>query len=581
MARKHGASRRRVARCLSAGAMIGIGCLMSACERGGPLQADVARAPAGPSRLLNPLCTSTGTPHASDSVSTSVTWQASGNPHQVTGTVALLPGGFLTLEAGTVVCFAPGTGVRSTGGRLVTRGEGAAPVVLTAYDPAQGWDGVELQGTPTNPSMLIHARVEYVSLNSIAVVSTGHRVNIDTSVIRQSGAAVSLAGRSSWFEASRVDTTTNRYAPAITLGDSGRFVRSVILGAAGTGLLVDGTAGVRVTGGRIEASGGVGIVAPHETGINSPSPVRVVGGLSYPIETTAALLERLYGSTAAEQDSLKGNARDTVIMLGGTLQAPLHVRAGLPWHVKAPITVLAGGVLNGRGGSLLVLDTAVYIATASGGRVQLRGAPGDPVVLTADDPARGWRGIDLTSTAALTSYITSAVVEHVADSYHAVDDFGVHRVRLDSVVLRQNGSAVRLTASGSRLIRSRVDTTLTQFFPAVELGADAVLESTLVRGASGVGVAIDSDSVQVVSCEVRGSAGFGILLYEPAPVHNCNLVDNLQDGVWNVDFTTTADATNNWWGDAGGPFGPNGDGVSIAVNYTPWRTTPYVLPYVP
>jgi hypothetical protein len=461
------------------------------------------------------------------------------------------------------------------------RGVGTAPVVLTAYDPAQGWAGVELQGTPTNPSLFIHARVEYVALNSTAVVSSGHRVNLDTTVIRQSGAAVSLAGRMSRFEASRVDTTTNRYAPAVTLGDSGRFIRSVILAAAGTGLRVDGTAAVHVRGGLIEASGGVGIHAPHESGITSTLPVRVVGGLSYPIETTPALLERLYGPTAAEQDSLKGNARDTVIMLGGTLEAPLHVRPGLPWHVKATITVVSGGILNGRGGSLLVMDTAVYITTTAGGRVQFRGAPGDPVVLTADDPARGWHGITLTGTHALASYITSARVEHVAHNYTAVDDGGTHRVRLDSVVLRQNGSAVWLMAPGSRLIRSRVDTTLSTFRAAVELGTNTVLESTLVRGSSGPGVAISSDSVQVVSCEVRESANFGILLYEPAAVHNCNLVDNLHAGVGNVDFTRTADATNNWWGDAGGPFGPNGDGVSIAVNYTPWRTTPYVLPYVP
>jgi hypothetical protein len=581
MARQNGASRSRRARCVAAGVMIGMGCLSAACGRDGPLGTEAARPPDGPSRLLNPLCTSSGTSHPADSISTSVTWSASGNPHQVTGTVALLPGGTLTIQPGAVVCFPPGTGVQSTGGRLVAKGLGTAPIVFTAYDPAQGWAGVDLQGTPGNPSQLIHARVEYVALNSVAVASAGHRVFIDTSVVRQSGAAVSLWGRSSRFLQSRVDTTTNRYVPAVTLGDSARFVRSVILRAAGTGLLIDGTVSVSVNGGRIEESGGTGIRAPHETGISSAIPaVRVVGGLSYPIETTASLLQRLYGSTAAEQDSLKGNARDTVVMLGGVLNHVLYVRSGLPWHVKGGITLLSGGVLAGQGGSRLVLDTAVYVTAAAGGRIQLRGAPGNPVVVTADDPARGWLGFSLYGTPATQSYITNAVVEYSAHHYRAVDADAMHRIRLDSVVLRQNGSAVRMMAPGSRLVRTRVDTT-TWTVPAVELGADAVLESTLIRGSSGIGLWIDAATVQVVSCEVRESAVWGIFLYAPAPVHNCNLVDNLQVGVWNNDTSTMTDATNNWWGDAAGPFGPNGDGASFYTTYTPWRTTPYVLPYVP
>lgn len=582
MARQNGASRSRTARFVAAGVMIGIGGLSSACERTGPLATDAARPPAGPSRLLNPLCTGAGTPHPADSISTAVTWPASGNPHQVTGTVALLPGGALTLQAGAVVCFSAGTGVQSTGGRLLARGLGTAAVVLTATDPAQGWAGVDLQGSATNPSLLVHSRVEYVSLNSVAVASVGHRVHIDTSVVRQSGAAVSLWGRSSRFAESRVDTTTNRYVPAVTLGDSARFVRSVILRAAGTGLLIDGTVNVAVNGGRIEESGGVGIHAPHETGISSAIPaVRVVGGLSYPIETTVAALERLYGSTAAEQDSLKGNARDTVVMLGGTLNGVLFVRSGLPWHVKSDITILAGGVLAAQAGSLLVMDSAVVIAAGAGGRVQLRGTVANPAVLTADDPARGWQGITLYGTPATPSYISGARVEHVALNRIAVTDFGQHPVRMDSVVLRQNGSAANLAASGSRLNRSRVDTTLAWYYPAVRLSGEAILESTLIRGSSGDGVTIHAATVEVRSCEVRESVGNGIMLWALTPVHDCNLVDNGIYGVWGGDTFAMADATDNWWGDAAGPFGPGGDGASVFTTYTPWRITPYVLPYVP
>jgi hypothetical protein len=63
-----------------------------------------------------------------------------------------------------------------------------------------------------------------------------------------------------------------------------------------------------------------------------------------------------------------------------------------------------------------------------------------------------------------------------------------------------------------------------------------------------------------------------------AVMNNCNLADNGGPGLATGD---SMNAEDNWWGDAAGPTGPNGDGVSGPVDYTPWRTTPYVLPYVP
>jgi hypothetical protein len=63
-------------------------------------------------------------------------------------------------------------------------------------------------------------------------------------------------------------------------------------------------------------------------------------------------------------------------------------------------------------------------------------------------------------------------------------------------------------------------------------------------------------------------------------VHDCNLVNNGGVGI-SVLSPNTANAEDNWWGDAAGPTGTNGDGVSAGVDYTPWRTTPVVLPYVP
>ncbi len=310
------------------------------------------------------------------------------------------------------------------------------------------------------------------------------------------------------------------------------------------------------------------------------APIRVVGGGSYPIEASVQMLRSLY-TGSQQQDSLKGNARDTVLMRGGELRATLLVRPGLPWHVTGSITVLVGGGLRGEAGSRLVLDPDVGITAHSGGRVLMRGTPANPVVLTADDPSLGWEGVTLDSAStASPSYLTNARVEHVAYGRTALVANAPHQVIVDSTVFRRNGRAVTLLSAGSRLTRSRVDTTLASSGPAVELGADAILESTLIRGLSGDGVRILSAAVQVQSCEVRESVGDGIVLDAATPIANCNLVNNIGVGVRN-STTGVATVSNNWWGDASGPFGANGDGLWGTANYTPFLTAPYVLPYVP
>ena len=126
-----------------------------------------------------------------------------------------------------------------------------------------------------------------------------------------------------------------------------------------------------------------------------------------------------------------------------------------------------------------------------------------------------------------------------------------------------------------------MDTTLNAYGPAVTLGANARLESTLIRGASGDGLLVATTTAQVLSCEVRESVGNGIVSYAwGAEVHNCNVVDNGGAGVTSR-LAYPFDAESNWWGDAAGPTGPNGDGVGATVDYTPWLTAPVTLPYVP
>ncbi|HEX5869394.1 MAG TPA: right-handed parallel beta-helix repeat-containing protein, partial [Longimicrobium sp.] len=492
-------------------------------------------------------------------------------------------GAHLAGEPGSLLVLNPGVGITAhSGGRVVLRGSHTNPVVLTAADPALGWNGITLEGSPTDSSYITNTRVEHVAHGNTALVAQGaHRVAVDSAVFRQNGSAVSLLSAGSRLSRSRVDTTTNRDSAAVTLEDNTTFEQSVIRRAAGVGLRIKGDAGVHMKGGRIEGSGDVGIHAPHATTFASVSPVRVVGGGSYGIKTDINVLQRLYGGALSYQDSLKGNARDTVWVLGGTLTGPLFVRAGLPWHVQFTIAVGAGGgTLRGEAGSLMVIERLAAIHVHSGGRVNLRGTKLNPVVVTADDPALGWEGILLEGTPTVESYITNTRVEHVRLDSTAVVARPGHKVVIDSAVFRRNGRAVSLLSAGSRLSRTRVDTTLSASGPAVELGGDAILESTRIRGSSQDGVAIRASTVQVLSCEVVGSVGDGIVLDASAPVSSCNLVSNGGVGVRN-NTSSVAVVSNNWWGDATGPFGPNGDGLWGTANYTPFLTAPFVLPYVP
>ncbi|HKP74006.1 MAG TPA: right-handed parallel beta-helix repeat-containing protein, partial [Longimicrobiaceae bacterium] len=426
-------------------------------------------------------------------------------------------------------------------------------------------------------SYLTNAVVELVARGAIGLrAEEHHALYVDSAVIRQTGQAVQFTAPGATLFRSRVDTTTNRGEPAVTLGDSSRFMATVVRGAAGAGILLSGT-GVQLNGGRVEGSGGPGLMGTGS--LAYAKPVRVVGGHVHPAELPLAALARLYPAPA-DQDSLLGNARDTIYVLGGPAAASFTARQVLPWRVRATVAVQAPGILRAEPGAVLVFDAGAGLRLHSGGRILARGSQAAPVLFTAEDHATGWIGIYLDAASTITSYLTNVRIEYADIANTAVTALGAHTVYVDSAVLRQNGIAAWIVSPNSRLVRTRVDTTLAPT-AAVELGSNARIESTLIRASSGAGLSVLANTVMVISCEVRGSVNDGIVLHALVRVRNCNLVDNLGAGLSNQAGPTVADAEGNWWGDAGGPNAPAGDGVSGAVDFTPFRTTPYVLPYVP
>ena len=568
-------------------ALLAAGAVLAACEHGQPLEPDRA-APDRPSLALNPACAPwLGGQTHTDSILVNTTWTPAGNPHRVDQLIHIEGTAWLKLDPGTLVCFGGGGGLRAdNGGRVRVVGSAAAPVVLTATDPANGWLGVHLAGTPAAASVVDHLRLEHTRGAFALATYDDHTASIDSSVFRQNERGLYLWGYDGQMRRSRVDTVTTAIWPAVTVGRKTSFRQNVIRGAAGVGLAVLGTDSVLLGNGLVEGSGGVGLqVTTPASGLLGIAQMRVTGGATYPAEMEVSAFARIYWAQS-HADSLLGNARDTVVITGGTLAETAHAVPTLPWRVTGAVTVQGTGILRAHPGATLAFTSFGKVTAGNGGRVVARGSPAAPVRFTSTTSA-GWGGLDLEGAPTASSYLTNVLIENAKDSFGVMSHWD-HTVIIDSAVFRQNGSAAYLRGTNSRISRSRIDTTLIGR-PAVIIEANGgVVESTLIRGSRGAGLSVGVyGNIQVRSCEIRESGGDGIELLGPIDVHNCNLVNN---GGWGVDNSTAylVNVEDNWWGDAAGPTGPNGDGVapdgwygSFPVDYTPWRTTPYVLPYVP
>jgi hypothetical protein len=576
---RRAARRPRIAAGVLAAALLAAAAALAACERDQPTGPGRA-APERPSLTLNAACDPGlgGQTHV-DSVTSPETWSRADNPHHVGGDIYIEGAGVLTLEPGVLVCFGGNGRLHANhGGRLAANGLDTARIVLTATDTDWPWYGLLLIGTPASASSLRNVLIEH-TYSGVGLATYGeHAAIVDSAVFRQNGRPLYLYGRGTSLSRSRVDTSTMADFPAVEMGSNVTFEQNVIRGAAGTGLAVVGTHGVSLLGGRIEGSGGVGLfVTTTGAGFVATQPLRVVGGAGYPAELVVSAFPRIY-STIASQDSLLGNARDTLVVTGGILQQFAYPTQALPWRVTGNITVQYYGILRPGPGASLAFTAFTGITARYGGRVVARGTQAAPVLFTAAG-SQGWNGIWLEGAPTLSSYLTNVRVEHMVLQWRpGIDVYSTHPLVIDSAVFRQNAYPLALS-SGSSIRRSRVDTTLA-VLPAVQLASGAIMESTVIRGSGGVGLRVHTADVQVVSCEIRGSADAGIELLEAADVHDCNLVDNGGPGILNLD-TATANVENNWWGDAAGPTGTNGDGASGPLDYTPWRTTPFVLPYVP
>lgn len=195
-------------------------------------------------------CTA-GTAHGG-TITADETWLKADNPHVVSVSISVANDATLTLEPGVVVCFAPGASINPVGpgpirsGRIVAIGTVNDSIRFTGtspqppcFPPVQCWDGINLVGAPSNPSMFDYVVLED-ALYGVNVLSVNHPVTIDHSVIRNiTIQAVNLRAGGSSFVNSTVDgTTASGDFGAVRLAGGPMTFSARVLNATGVGVFV-------------------------------------------------------------------------------------------------------------------------------------------------------------------------------------------------------------------------------------------------------------------------------------------------------------------------------------------------------
>ena len=546
------AARSRISRCITI--VLVAGAFLSSCKDKllppAELESDLSACPVTPGKC-----------HSGE-ISTEV-WRASDNPHVLTdhvivnGTLTIEPGALVQASAGVKLTVRTATGNSSQGGVVIAEGTATRPIVFTALNRSAPWGGIHTEGLggTVNPSRFKHVRIEDATLG----LSTWSTVFMDSSVIRRIvGTALAAVYYSAGSRISRtlIDSSgTGVYLEGTTLDEV------IVRASRGAGIIIGRYGGGELFRTRIEGSAGIGLdVVQNGGSLKNGRHVRIVGSGSYPVSVHGPIFAMLW-PTRADQDSLLGNARDTVI-ISGSIDGALTVRKDLPWILRTPIGW--GGVTAGAN-SVLTLEPGASISgiLSSIGRFDARGTSTDPVRLHAT--------ITLTGTRADTSQITNAVLTGsiATDQRHAVV---IDQLR------GLPGSGVALRAPGSRIANSSFDHPrfLSNDYGIALGGPGVQLTKTLVRNATGSGVVIETGGIQLQDCDVTGSSATGIHVTNAAGVsiERCNIELNAGAGVFNSSVVQLA-ARNNWWGDGSGPNGPRGDGAEGNVDVMPVSAVPF------
>ncbi len=229
-------------------------------------------------------CPATGGIEHAGVISTPETWGP--GLHRVTGSVFI--DAELTIQAGARVCVGPGLRLEFRNqGRLNAVGTPEDPIVFTAADTTQRWQGLRFRSVGFAPSFLNEARILF-SDTGVFSESTVHPILIDRTLVRNSrGSALQLMSSGSEVTRSTFDGTTegtaavsllipnesgsirfeatvrNAFAAGITaFGPSISITRTEVTGCGGDGVLVPPSSlpgSVKIESSNLFGNGGAGV----------------------------------------------------------------------------------------------------------------------------------------------------------------------------------------------------------------------------------------------------------------------------------------------------------------------------------
>ncbi len=524
-------------------------------------------------------------------------------PWRLTGSITIDSAAVLFAEPGAVITLHRYEDIWVVQGQMVAEGTSTDTIVFRPTHPLEQWGTIGFSGSPPDTSRIAYARFEdggndgsspYYAVRSI----DQHPVVLDNIVMKRTDdRAVYLGAPGSRMSNAVVDTAggSSGGSGTITLYGPVTLENTVVRKAGYKGVYAMGDS-FTIRNVRILGSGEAGLYMEASAAPAELSGIRVTDGLGVPVTGPLGAIWML------DQDSLMGNARDTLVFNGGSMKGEVTdgtftrvdtmiARADLPWRVDADITFDSATVFYVEPGARIEVDSDERLLFRSA-LLLAEGTDVAPVLFTTDGDGSNWAGLEFTGNPQDTSRIKHAIIEYSGGNawseYVALWTRDSSVVVVDSSVIRQSEyRAVQFEAPGSRIQYSVVDTTHSQYtgLAAVELFSETSMHGTLVRGAYDEGVYIRGDNVTVDSSEVTLSGDAGLLMgsssYVSDPVTStveyCNFIDNTGNGVGNL-HSASFDALNNWWGDAT-DGGANWDGVGSNVTYTPFLSAAVSVPW--
>lgn len=496
------------------------------------------------------------------------TWPRAASPHLLLDSVVV--DGTLTIEPGSLVCGMPGSTLTVAG--LEAVGAEDAPIVFTSDDP-DGWGGLRGGG------VLRHARIERTEtavwgsfdLERSAIVRT-----------RSWAVRARYQSQQSTLRDVVIDSacTDGGCGAVLVVPFSGATLEDVIIRWSGGEGIRAGYeyCALTIDGGSIEGSAGVGLVLPmakltRSCAFTLLDPVRITGGAAQPAVVHADAAVQFLRD-AQTQAALAGNAIESLLVNGErdfgdaeftlTKDLPLRVQLSCSYYRASEARLGTVTMEPGASLSLGACDWGVHLRAngtaeepvtifgASAGRLHMLPGHADTAYL---------RHVVLRDDVVLRADSAPVIIEHIALHDSSLELFAAGS-RIDGLdAVRSNG-------------RHRLFTGGPDPRPTVVLHAGTSLRNAHIEQSLVDGIVVDGDDVSIEGCTVTTSAQHGIRVLGGASViRSCNLVANAGDGVHNAG-TAPVDAMLNWWGDATGPLGPDGDGVHGNVVYHPFLTAP-------